>query len=69
MITPQDFNNPSVGIAGVRTKDKTEYLFLHAACWLAKKEADNIETLGNKLIEIAKFLKRSENDSGSHRDR
>jgi hypothetical protein len=65
---PQEFNNPSVGVAGVRTKGKENYLFMHVASWLTKKEADNIEELGKKLIEIAEYLRESKKLSGSHRD-
>jgi hypothetical protein len=68
-MTPKDFNIPSVGVAGVRTKGREEYCFLHAAAWLTKKEADGIEELGKKLIEIAQYLRTSKLNGGSHRDR
>jgi hypothetical protein len=63
MNAPKKFDIPSVGTAKILVKGETEYLFLHTACYLTKKEAANIEELGLKLIEIAQYLKRSDKES------
>ena len=66
---PKKYLEPTVGIAQILSKGNNEFVFMHLAGYLTKKEADNLEKLGHWIVEAAQYLKRSDKESGSHRDR
>lgn len=68
MNKPVKFSDPTVGTLEILIKGKNEYAFIHTATYLTKKEVEKIEQMGLWLIQAAQYLKRSELNSGSHRD-
>lgn len=63
---PQDISIPSFGSCAIKTKGKTEYVFVHLASWTTSKEADHIEAVGRWLIQAAQYIR--DKKSESHRD-
>ena len=69
MNKPGKFNESTVGVLDIVSKGNIEYVFIHTAAYLTGKEVDKIERMGHWMIEAAQYLRESNKDSGSHRDR
>lgn len=69
MNKPEKFNESTVGVLDIISKNNIEYVFIHTASYLTGKEAEKIEKMGHWMIQAAQYLKESKKNSGSHRDR